>query len=208
MTTNVNLTTSGATTLVAVNATLPPSRPRRALKNTGWAVLLLITLLGGYILFTNLFWTGLGEGKLAPDFTATDLQGNPVRLSAFQGRPVMLTFWSPECFACRQELPTLQAIANQSKREVVLLTVVSHMTTDAVKTFMQEEKLTFPVIVDEAGALPKLYKVTGVPFTYFIQPDGTIKSTMIGAGAEGDLNKKVNTWVNTCQIDNPCTVKK
>lgn len=208
MTTKVNLTTIGISRQVDISATTPPGRLHRSLKIAGWAMSLLIALLVGYVLYTNLFATGLGQGQLAPDFVATDVQGYQVRLSAFQGRPVMLSFWSPECFACREELPTLQAIATRQNSDVVLLTVVGHMAADTVKKFMQDENLTFPVIVDEAGAIPNLYKVTGVPFTYFIQPDGTIKKNMIGAGPEGELAKKVNAWVSTCKIDNPCTVAK
>ncbi len=206
MTTNINLT--GSSTELTTNTTPTPSTLYRYLKVFGWIVLALLTLIVGYGLYTNLFLTGLGQGKPAPDFTATNLAGHRVQLSDFTGQPVMVTFWSPDCFACRQELPTLQAIANQQKSDVVLLTVVSHVAAAEVKQFMQEQHLTFPVLVDETGGIPSAYKVTGVPFTYFINPDGTIKNKMIGAGPEGELAKHVNAWVSTCKIDEPCTVKK
>lgn len=31
-------------------------------------------------------------GDLAPDFELDDVQGNPVRLSSFRGKPVLLAF--------------------------------------------------------------------------------------------------------------------
>lgn len=206
MTTNINLT--GSSTELTTNTTPTPSTLYRYLKVFGWIVLALLTLIVGYGLYTNLFLTGLGQGKPAPDFTATNLAGHRVQLSDFTGQPVMVTFWSPDCFACRQELPTLQAIATKQKSDVVLVTIVSHMAAAQVKQFMRDQNLTFPVLVDEAGAIPKAYKVTGVPFTYFINPNGTIKSTMIGAGAEGELSKTAKAFVSMCKIDEPCTVKK
>jgi peroxiredoxin len=165
-------------------------------------------LFGIFVLLTNLLWNGLAAGTLAPDFSGRDLAGNRVQLSDYQGQPVMLTFWSPDCFACREELPALQAIADNPAAEVTLLTVVSHMAAADVQSFVQQEKLTFPVIVDESGTIAPLYQVTGIPFTYFIRPDGHIERAVIGAGAPGDLHDKLQSWLNTCQIDAPCVVEK
>ena len=37
------------------------------------------------------------ESALAPDFTVYDLNGNPVKLSDYRGKPVVLNFWSSRC---------------------------------------------------------------------------------------------------------------
>jgi thiol-disulfide isomerase/thioredoxin len=75
-------------------------------------------------------------GEDAPIFYARDLQGKAVRLSDYLGRPVMLTFWSPECTACREELATLQAIADAPGAGLALLTVVSHPGAADVQAFV------------------------------------------------------------------------
>jgi thiol-disulfide isomerase/thioredoxin len=120
----------------------------------------------------------------------------------------MLTFWSPECFACREELPTLQAIATDPASDVVLLTVVSHLPAEDVRKFMRDQGLTFRVIVDEKATIPARYQVTGIPFTYFIRPEGTVDRAVIGAGEEGELHTKLQGWLKTCNIDAPCKVQK
>ncbi|MEZ4860457.1 MAG: redoxin domain-containing protein [Caldilineaceae bacterium] len=167
---------------------------------TGVLILLVITtiLLGGIAL------DGLAAGEPAPNFSRTDLQGNLVQLSDYQGQPVMLTFWSPDCEACREELPTLQTIAADPQRTVTLITVVSKVPTDHVQNFVQEAGLTFPVVVDEAGTITADYKVQGIPFTYFINPDGKVDHTMIGAGAAGELQNNLFNWSRTCNIDEVC----
>ena len=90
-------------------------------------VLLPLVVFVAYTLLINIVALGLPAGQAAPDFSGRDLQGNVVRLSELRGRPVMLTFWSPECFACRDEVPSLQAIAEDPAQDVALVTVVSHM---------------------------------------------------------------------------------
>ncbi|MEZ4614528.1 MAG: TlpA disulfide reductase family protein [Caldilineaceae bacterium] len=128
-------------------------------------------------------------------------------MADFNGQPVMLTFWSPDCFACREELPALQALANDANAEMQLITIVSHMAPAEVAQFVAAEQLTFPVIVDEPGTIAKTYAVSGIPFTYFIDQSGRIDQAVMGAGAEGELQNQLFTWLQSCQIDEVCGVE-
>lgn len=180
------------------------SRVRRLLVLAGGVLALLLVLAVTFVVLANLWWTGLATGTPAPDFTGYDLNGNPVHLRALGGQPVMLTFWSPECFTCREELPTLQAIAADPNAGVELLTVVSYPHAEAVRHFMQEEGLTFPVVIDEQAEITSLYKVRGVPFTYLIDPTGRIEGKVIGAGAPGELHNQLAAWLSTCNVNTVC----
>ena len=42
-------------------------------------------------------------GQLAPDFTVEMINGSHIRLSDKRGEVVLLTFWDPECPACRRD---------------------------------------------------------------------------------------------------------
>jgi len=42
-------------------------------------------------------WAAAPVGQPAPDFTAPDLQGKPVKLSDYKGKFVVLEWTSPEC---------------------------------------------------------------------------------------------------------------
>src|SRR5262245_50963473 len=60
--------------------------------------------------------SALVAGQPAPDFVTQTIQGMPVALQNYRGRPVVLNFWATWCAPCRQELPILQA-AYEAYRE-------------------------------------------------------------------------------------------
>jgi len=47
----------------------------------------------------------------APDFTAIDHTGKPVKLSDFRGKVVLLNFWASWCGVCKTEKPALTGMA-------------------------------------------------------------------------------------------------
>jgi peroxiredoxin len=188
----------------AATATQRTSLSKRFLVIIGLGIGTLVLLFAVSAFMAAFVWNGLDAGQRAPGFSSHDLQGNPISLAAYAGQPVMLTFWSPDCSACREELPTLQSIADDANADVTLLTIVSKMPPAEVKQFMTEAGLTFPVIVDEAGAIAADYEIKGVPVSYFINPDGTIDHNTIGAGREGELENNLFAWLKTCNLDEVC----
>ena len=43
------------------------------------------------------------SGKAAPELNVTDMQGKPLTLAAFQGKTVLLDFWTTWCPPCRAD---------------------------------------------------------------------------------------------------------
>lgn len=187
--------------------TLSRSTLRRWLRPLIIILLALVTAAIVSILLTNLVWTGLPVGTTAPLFQGTALNGEPVDLAQERGKPVMLTFWSPDCFACREELPALQALANDPTATMQLITVVSRLEATEVAQFAAEQGLTFTILVDPTGTIAQQYEVSGIPFTYFIDQSGRIDQAVMGAGNEGDLQNSLFTWLKSCQIGEACSVK-
>lgn len=116
-------------------------------------------------------------GHPAPDFTLVDLEGEPVSLSDFRGKPVILNFWATWCGPCRLEMPHLQeSYAAHQADDLVILAVnlTQDDDPDAIPPFIEEFGLTFPVILDEAGEMRQLYQLFGQPASVFIDRDGII----------------------------------
>jgi thiol-disulfide isomerase/thioredoxin len=85
----------------------------------------------------------------APDFTALDITGKPVRLSDFRGKVVLLNFWASWCGVCETEKPLISRMAKDlAGEEFVVVALASDRSwTDAilaiVKSLAPEVPLPF-----------------------------------------------------------------
>jgi cytochrome c biogenesis protein CcmG/thiol:disulfide interchange protein DsbE len=133
------------------------------------------------------------ERKTAPDFTLSDASGNPVKLSDFQGKVVLLNFWATWCGPCKVEIPWFDEFQEQySDRDFVVLGV--SMDEDgwkSVQPYVKEHKIGYRVAVGN-DEVAKLYGgVESLPTTMVIDRAGRIASTHEGLcprkDYEGDI---------------------
>ncbi|MEK4439316.1 peroxiredoxin family protein [Paenibacillus sp. FSL K6-2862] len=131
------------------------------------------------------FETGIQKGQLAPDFTVKDLQGNQVKLSDFKGKRVLLNFWATWCPPCRVEMPHMQKFFDDNQSENVVILGVNMTQTeknkDDIQTFVDDEHLTFPIVLDEDGEVLQTYQVIAYPTTYLLDSEGVIQEKFMGA---------------------------
>ncbi|MFD1177900.1 TlpA family protein disulfide reductase [Paenibacillus puldeungensis] len=128
---------------------------------------------------------GIQKGKLAPDFILTNLKGEPVKLSDYKGKKVLINFWATWCPPCQAEMPHMQKIyANYESKDVVVLGVNLSFTekgSDSVQAFVDEQGISFPIVLDKEGNVAELYQVSAYPTTYFVDGNGVIRERLQGA---------------------------
>jgi len=120
----------------------------------------------------------------APDFTAYDNNNNPVKLSQFRGKAVLVNFWASWCGVCKTEKPRLAAMAEEmvdDDFQVVALAsdrqwndvLVALVEGLAPRTKLPDGDIPMAQALDiYKRALP-----SGVPFKVFLDPpsgDGNI----------------------------------
>lgn len=120
-------------------------------------------------------------GALAPDFEASDLEGNRFRLSDYRGRLVLLNFWATWCTACKAEMPAMQAVQDMHGEQVVKVVAVN-MGDDPgrARAYLEDLGVDFDVAMDPDLTLSRAYRVAGLPVTYFIDADGVIRRIRLG----------------------------
>jgi thiol-disulfide isomerase/thioredoxin len=121
----------------------------------------------------------LRAGEAAPDFSLVLGDGRFLRLSDLQGQPVVVNFWATWCGPCRMEMPELVNAANVDPDLVVLAVDVQEALTP-VEEFAAEFQMSMPVVLDSDGKVRNLYRVPGLPTTYFIDKAGIIASVVVG----------------------------
>lgn len=126
------------------------------------------------------------EGKPAPDFTLTTLQGKKVQLSSLRGRPVVINFWSTWCVPCRQEHPLLQQ-APRLYPGATFLGVIYNDDENKVRSYLGRASVPYDQFMDPDGKVSIAYGVTGVPETFFIDQDGVIRHKAAHALRRQDL---------------------
>ncbi len=129
---------------------------------------------------------GVRKGTTAPDFTLRNLAGEEVSLSDFAGQPVLINFWASWCPPCRTEMPELQQAYAASADGLVILAVNATYQDDLneVQKFLDDMKqtieLTFPILLDEEGAVSVAYRVGPLPTSVFVDREGKIHLIQLG----------------------------
>lgn len=125
----------------------------------------------------------------AIDFNLVDQYGNTHKLSDYKGKTIFLNFFATWCSPCKGEMPDIEALYNEygkNKEEVVILGVAApnvgrEGNIEAITTFLEDEKYTFPVVFDEAGGLFNGYGISAFPTTFIIDKEGYVKGYVRGA---------------------------
>lgn len=142
--------------------------------------------------------TAVREGEPAPDFTLTDELGEPVTLSSFRGRPLVLYFYpkddTPGCTA--QACGIRDAWDAFRERGAVVLGV-SPDDEESHRKFREKHGLPFTLLADEDHEVSELYGVWGERTfrgnrymgvnrsTFVIDADGTVVRALRGVKPDG-----------------------
>lgn len=118
------------------------------------------------------------------------LDGKTVRLSDFEGMPVVVFFWASWCPVCRNELPEMERLQLAAKKECVRVVGVNVEERDVFRKLHRglAEKMQMLHTYDPDEASTKAFaRPPSIPYTVTVRADGTVAHTVSGWG-EGQLD--------------------
>jgi thiol-disulfide isomerase/thioredoxin len=117
-----------------------------------------------------------GTAGPAPGFSLPSRDGPTVSLSQYKGQVVMINFWASWCGPCRQEMPLLDNIYKKyGKMGFTLIGVNVEPDRKAAESWLKQTPVTFPVLFDTKSEVSRLYSVSGMPTTVFIDRKGNVR---------------------------------
>ncbi len=121
-------------------------------------------------------------GMLPPEFSLRTLEGQTVSLTALRGQVVLLNFWATWCLDCRQELPALESLHRRfGPRGLAVVGINTREGPIAVRGYVRDLVLTFPLPLDSDGTITRAYGWIGLPTTFLVARDGRSAALAVGA---------------------------
>ncbi len=132
--------------------------------------------------------TGIAVGQHAPEFSSSgtphplvDLDGHPVHIADFRGKPLWIVFWATWCTPCQEEAPEIRATFDQHRADgLVVLAIDVQEPPAAVRDYVQRHELDYMIGLDASAEVKERYGGWGLPVHYFVDADGVIRGRYIG----------------------------
>lgn len=121
-------------------------------------------------------------GLEAPDFMVLDKNGSEIRLSHFSGKTVFVHYWASWCKECKEEMPEIQDLYLRKKSDpnYVFISVIYNEDPKVSGKWLRDNNFDIPFYVDPKGKAARDYGLTGVPETFLIDPEGILRTRILG----------------------------
>lgn len=119
---------------------------------------------------------------------ATDSHNNPIYLSDYRGKWVIINYWATWCPPCLKELPELDALSKQQKEKLIVLGVnFDGLPNAELQRFADKLHLTFPLLSNFPSQKLGIEDIPSLPLTLIVDPQGKLSKTLYGPQTQKSL---------------------
>lgn len=143
------------------------------------------------------------QGTRLPEISLRNAAGETVKLSDYQGGPLVINLWATWCPPCRREMPVLEN-AQQQRPDLTFLFVNQAESMQSVATFLETQGLSLNnVLFDRGGRLGQAVGSMALPTTLFYSPDGRLLSSHLGELSNASLARALESFGEPNLNSNP-----
>ena len=114
------------------------------------------------------------KNQQAPAFTAIDTRGEPISLSEYHGKYVLLDFWASWCSPCIEEIPALKRIRESyPENKLQIISITYDKDTMAFSKAVKKYKMNWVHIFGNEDLIKK-YGDKAVPMLYLLDGAGKV----------------------------------
>lgn len=110
------------------------------------------------------------------DWLLKNTEDIEIRLSDYQGKPVILVFWATWCPYCKKLLPGIAKLHEKYQAKGLTVFAVNIKEDWQPKTYWRNHDYKFDALLN-GDEVAELYNVRGTPAVVFIAPDGKVLKT-------------------------------
>lgn len=139
------------------------------------------------------------EGKAAPGFTLTSLDGKKVSLADYKGRPVLVNFWATWCAPCKLEMPWFEQFRQQYKGQgfEILGIAEDDASKDEIEKSVKKIGVSYPILLTDGKVAPKYGGVDYLPMSFFIDRNGVVVEETAGLASKDEIEANIKKTISS-----------
>ena len=165
-----------------------------------WIIAVAFLALAVFLVFIGLGLKRTQQGPIVigqtvPPISLTTFDGTAYHTTDLKGKVVVLNFWASWCQPCAGEAANMEQAWSAYKPggQVVFLGVDYVDTEPEARAFLNQYHITYPNGPDLRTVISQLFRISGVPETYFIDREGRLAYAQIGPFSSVD---EITTIIN------------
>ena len=124
------------------------------------------------------------ELKKYEDLTFLDTKKKQINLEDFKGNLILLNFWATWCAPCKEEMPSLDQLKNNSNLDnlkIFPINVGQENEEKAINFFNDLKISNLDTYFDSSITLAKKFSLRGIPTTILLNKDGYEFARIVGS---------------------------
>ena len=133
------------------------------------------------------------QRRAAPNFTLKDADGNPVNLTDYRGKVVLVNFWATWCGPCEVEIPWFVEF-EQKYRDQGFAVLGLSMDDDgwkAVRPYIASHKINYRVMIASEVVSQQFGDIDSLPTSFVLDRQGRIATNHVGLVDKRDYQNEI-----------------